>query len=142
VTATLAYGPQADRIEALLTAVRELTPARIQDFCPPAWPTAAWGAARSAAWHAACRAERPAEWHAAWAAAFPASHAMPLFMLWPEVWDAARDAVAALAVLDLVGQYDLTRGHIDVLTAPLLEVMPGLAYLFEPVDIAETEPRS
>jgi hypothetical protein len=141
MTATLVYGPQTDRVEALLAAVRELTPARIQDFYPLAWPTAAWGAARSAAWHAVC-AERPAEWHAAWAAAFPEPHAMPLFMAWPAVWDAARDAVAALVVLDLVGQYDLTRGHIDVLTAPLLEVMPELAHLFEPVDIAETEPRS
>jgi hypothetical protein len=58
------------------------------------------------------------------------------------VWDAARDAVAALAVLDLVGQHGLTRKHVDVLSAPILTVLPELAPLFEPIATTETEPRS
>jgi hypothetical protein len=132
MTATLVYGPQTARIETLLTAIRELTPAQIQDFRPPAWD-AAWDAERTTAWYATRDAERAAERSAVWVTVLVAPHgALP----------AVRGAVAALVVLDLVGQYGLEREHIDALCAPMLKIMPELAHLFEPADIAETEPRS
>jgi hypothetical protein len=98
MTATLVYGPQTDRIEALLRAVREMTPTEII-------------AVRVAAWAAA--------WDAAWDGA------------WDAAWDSALGAVTALVVLDLVGRHGLAREHIDTLAAPILTVLPHLAYLFE-----------
>jgi hypothetical protein len=146
---TLVYGPQTDRIEALLTAVRELTPAQIQDFRPPAWD-AAWDAERATARAAERATARAAERAVAGDVKRDASWAAARYAVWVAVGGAmqrtaraaACDAVSALIVLDLVDQYDLTRGHIDTLAAPLLQVLPELARLFEPVDIAETEPHS
>jgi hypothetical protein len=134
MTAPLAYGPQTPRIETLLAAVREMTPAE--------W-VAAWAAAWAAELSVARVAERAAALDAAWDAGRVAERAAG----WRDaVWDAGRyaagDAAAALVVLDLVGQYGLTRKHIDVLAAPILSVLPELTPLFEPVDHAETEPRS
>jgi hypothetical protein len=134
VTTALVYGPQTDRIETLLAAVREMTPAE--------W-VAAWAAAWAAELSVARVAERAVALDAAWDAGRVAERAAG----WrAAVWDAGRyaagDAAAALVVLDLVGQYGLTRKHIDALAAPILEVMPHLAYLFEPVNHSETEPRS
>jgi hypothetical protein len=134
VTTALVYGPQTDRIETLLAAVREMTPAE--------W-AAAWAAAWAAELSVARVAERAAALDAAWDAARDAERAAGWRdAVWAAGGYAAGDAASALIVLDLVGQYGLARKHIDVLAAPTLTALPGLAYLFEPVDIAETEPRS
>jgi hypothetical protein len=124
---TLVYGPQTDRIETLLAAVREMTPA--------AW-AAAWAAVgaaeRDAAWVAVWAAERDAERVAEWR---DAVWSVTRDAMRPAAMPVAHDPAAALVVLDLVGQYGLTREHVDTLAAPILTVMPGLGYLFEAVDI-------
>ena len=45
-------------------------------------------------------------------------------------WDAARDTAQALVVADLVGQYGLTREHLDALTGPA-RVVPRLAAIID-----------
>jgi hypothetical protein len=159
--ATLVYGPQTDRVRTLLAAIRGMTPAEII----AAWAAArgaagdavrhtAWGSARDAARGAAFNAARAAvgaaEWDAAgdavWAAAGDAAGDAERDAEWDAVreavWDAAWIAAAALVVLDLVGRHGLTREHVDTLATPILTALPGLGYLFEPVDTTETEPHS
>jgi hypothetical protein len=133
MTTALTYGPQTDRIEALLAAMRDMTTDQAQRLA------AVWDAERGAPWIATWVAARSAERLAgAWVAARVAACDAALH----PARAAACDAVTALVVLDLVGQCGLIRKHIDVLAAPILEVMPELARLFEPVDHSETEPRS
>jgi hypothetical protein len=128
MTATLVYGPQTDRIEALLAAVRKMTPAEI---------TAVRDAEKAAVWDAVSAAARGAALGAAWYAAWVAMRRRSRRPAWGPVWG----ATAALVVLDLVGQYGLTRKHIDALAAPIMTVMPELAPLFEPIATTETEPQ-
>jgi hypothetical protein len=133
VTTALAYGPQTDRIETLLGAVRKMTTAEIT-----AVRDAEKAAEKDAVWYAVSAAARAAERGGAWVAAWVAARRAGRGLARGPAWDAA----AALAVLDLVGRYGLTRKHVDALAAPILTVMPRLGHLFEPIDHTETEPRS
>jgi hypothetical protein len=141
MTTALAYGPQTDRIETLLAAVREMTPGEVVAVRVAVW-TARRAAAGDAAWTAARTAVRDAVRGALWSDALCAAGNATLGTERRGAWDSAWDAVAALVVLDLVGQYGLTRKHIDALAAPILSALPHLGHLFESVDIAETEPHS
>ena len=104
------YGPQTAEIEALLERIRNLTDDEAQEFWVARYAAryaarAAVWAALGAAWYAAMASEDAAR-YAAW-------NAVPV-----TVWAAARDAVVALAVRDLIGQHGFTQEHYDILVGP------------------------
>ena len=116
--------PHGDTIDALLDELRDLTDAEVEALVAARDATldAPWVAARNAAWNAARIAGRSAAWGAAWGSVRSA--------VWDAALDAALDAARALVVADLVGQYGLTRGHLDVLTGPARTV-PRLSTIID-----------
>ena len=121
--------PAADAINALLDELRDLTDveARAMDV--------AWSAVRGASGRGDARAA--ARRAAAWGAS---RRGAVLGVAWRDAWEsapgstqyAAGDTALALGVADLVGQYGLTRAHLDTLTGPA-RVVPRLA---EIIDVA------
>ncbi len=107
------YGPQTAQVEALLERARNLTDKETEAL-RDAWDARA--AARAAAWVAA--------W-AAWAAwdAWDARDARAAWDAGREAVWAARDAVLALVVRDLIGQHGFTQEHYDTLVEPWETVM-------------------
>ena len=118
--ATEALGPQGAEVAALIEAVRGLTAGEVNVL--GAALDVAWGcaslAARDAARDAAWRAARDAAWRAAWDAARDAARDAAQDAAWAAAWGcvslAARDAVEALIVRDLI-----SREHYDALTSPV-----------------------
>ena len=126
------FGPQTAHVEAFLVAVRGLTEAESESIAAArksAWG-AAWAAARKSAWGAAWAAARVAAWDAAWYAASAAARDAARYAAWDAPLVAARNAALALVVADLVGQYGLTRAHLDTLVAPCRTV-PRLAKIID-----------
>ena len=126
------YGPQTTQIEALLDRARNLSKKETKALrvawdareARDAWD--AWDAglfARAAAW-SAC----DAAWDAAQAAARAA--AWDTWDVHRAVRDAARYAVEALVVRDLVGQNGFTQEHYDTLVA-LWETVMGTTWTRE-----------
>jgi len=105
------YGPQTAQIEALLERARNLSDKETE--------------ALRDAWHA-----RAAAWAAAWVAAWAAWAAWDAGR--EAVW-AARDAVLALVVRDLIGQHGFTQEHYDTLVEPWETVM-GTVWTREATD--------
>lgn len=121
--------PHGDEISALLDELRTLSPdeARAVDVARSAARGAAWEDAMNAAWDAAgarCAAS-DAAWYAGRSAAL-----RDLTDAEVEAMDTALDAARALVVADLVGQYGLTREHLDTLTAPARAV-PRLSAIID-----------
>ena len=116
------YGPQTAQIEALLVRARNLTDKEAEALAVRlAALNAAW-AAQDAAWNvwcAACAAARTAALNS-WAAQDAAWDAQ--YAAQDSGW-AARNAVLALAVRDLIGQHGFTQQHYDTLVAPWETVM-------------------
>ena len=121
VESHLALGPQGEVLVEFLDALGDLTEGEVKAMVATrnasrtnTW--VAWDAARDVAY-----TTRNAAWIAAWAV----SHAVHA-----DIRGAARDAVRALVVADLVGQHNLTREHLDTLTAPARTV-PRLAAIID-----------
>ena len=116
VESRIALGPQEEVLAEFLDALRDLTDAEAEALAAArgAAGGAAWGAARVTPWRAAGEAARDAAWDAVPVAAGGAVQAVA----WDAARAAARDAARALVVADLVGQYGLTRDHLDILTGP------------------------
>ena len=123
--------PHSNEINALLDELRDLTDveARAMDVARSAVRGAARrGAARAAVWGAARRG-------AAWGAS---RRGAVLGAAWRDAWEsapgsaqyAAGDTALALVVADLVGQYGLTRDHLNVLTAPA-RTIPRLSVIID-----------
>ena len=102
-----ALGPQGEALAEFLDALRDLTGAEVEAMA------AAGGAVPGVAWGVPWRAGRYAAAGAAGAAG-----------------GIAGGALRALVVADLVGQYGLTRDHLDTLTAPA-RVVPRLAAIID-----------
>ena len=132
--------PHGDAIREFLDELRNLTPAEARAM-EIAWD-AGWDAALTAAL-AAARAStgsstRGAAWCTVWGSAWGAVSGAAMRAGRIAARDAAgasvqaavRDAARALVVADLVGQYGLTRGHLDTLTAPARTV-PRLAKIID-----------
>ena len=105
--------PHGDEISALLDELRDLTDAEVRAM------STAWGAVPEAAWRGAGRAAEDV-------ARGAARRGAPLDAAEGAAGRAAWDTALALVVADLVGQYGLTREHLDTLTAPA-RVIPRLA---------------
>ena len=116
--------PHGDEISALLDELRTLSPDEARAMAT------ARGAVVGEAWRAAGAAAVREAWKAALDGAGGEARNAPGGVAWrtalETMWDAtpiaahtaARDAMLALVVADLVGQYGLTRDHLDILTAP------------------------
>ena len=111
-----------------LAALRDLTDDEVKAL------TVAWGAARGGAWDAALDTARIAAWDAADRAAMRDAVQVALRVaaqsVAPPGVAAAWYAALAVVVADLVGQYGLTREHLDTLTAPARAV-PRLAKIID-----------
>ena len=113
--------PHGDEISALLDELRTLSPAEAEALAD-SWWAAAWGDglgdltdAEAEALVVVRSAARAGAWAAARFATVGAARASGARI---SSWDAAMGDALALVVADLVGQYGLTREHLDVLTAP------------------------
>ena len=118
--------PHGDEISALLDALRDLTGAEVEAL--DATPTIIRGTARVAAWFAAMGAGRTATWTAAWTA----GRGVAWFAEYPAARSATQDAALALVAADLVGQYGLTRYHLNTLAAPA-RTIPRLSSIIDAV---------
>ena len=116
--------PHAAAITALLDELGDLTDAEAK----------AMAAARLATRAAAPVAEWGAAWRVMWTAADGARRGMTRVAVRDTALaiagPAARDAALALVVADLVGQYGLTREHLDTLTGPA-RTIPRLAAIID-----------
>lgn len=126
--------PHGDEITALLDELRDLTDVEVR----------AMGATWRATWLATRLATPVAVWGAAWRAVRVAADGAGRGMVREAVRDTAlgagrgdvdagaatRDTALALVVADLVGQYGLTRAHLDTLTGPARTV-PRLAAIID-----------
>lgn len=126
--------PHGDEITALLDELRTLSLDEARDMIT------VWGdvqeAMQGAAW-AAWRAASGTARTTAWVAALNAAVDLPRR---DAAWVAAGEATRALVVADLVGQYGLTREHLDVLTGPA-RVVPRLASIID-VALAGSAPEA
>ena len=99
------YGPQHEQIVAMIERTRTLTEEEIAAL-DDAWYVSLWNAtmppAREASRAARRGGARESAWESAWEAA---EHSR---------WRA--DAVCALVLRDLIGQYGFTQDHYDLLT--------------------------
>ena len=125
--------PHGDAINALLDELRTLTEDEAEALSA-SWWAAAWGdglgdltGAEVKALDAAGGAGRADAWAAARFATAGAARASGARI---SSWDAAMGAALALVVANLAGQHDLTRDHLDVLTAPARTV-PRLAKIID-----------
>ena len=113
--------PHGDEISALLDELRTLSHDEAE--------------ALAASWRVAGRAVEDSAW-AAWRAARGAARtaamgdALDVNATRDVARGAAWEATRALVVADLVGQYGLTRDHLDILTAPA-RVVPRLASIID-----------
>ena len=133
--------PHGDAINALLDELRDLTDdeARAID--------AAWNAAMDAALDAelddvldaalgapGAPGDPGDPWTAVMGAALGAGRGAPWSATSESAWGsaqyAAQDAARALVVADLVGQYGLTRDHLDTLAAPA-RTIPRLSAIID-----------
>jgi hypothetical protein len=113
------FGPNTAAIERVLAQIESATPEQIDALA--AGFGEAYSVAYSVAYDAAFTAARdaargtafPVAWGAVWTGALRAQEAA-LF--------AACDAVLALAVAHLVGQFGLTREHVETLMGPYSSV--------------------
>jgi len=113
------FGPNTAAIERVLAQIESATPEQIDALA--AGFGEAYSVAYSVAYDAAFTAARdaargtafPVAWGAVWTGALRAQEA-GLF--------AACDAVLALAVAHLVGQFGLTREHVETLMGPYSSV--------------------
>ena len=113
--------PHGDAIDALLDELRTLSPDEARAMIT-AWRVAG-RAMEDAAW-AAWRAAKGAERTAAVGDALGINATMDAAR--PAAWEATR----ALIVADLVGQYGLTRDHLDILTGPA-RTIPRLSTIID-----------
>jgi len=113
------FGPNTPAIERVLAQIESATPEQIDALAAGFGEaySVAYDAAYDAAFTAARDAARgtafPVAWGAVWTGALRAQEAA-LF--------AACDAVLALAVAHLVGQFGLTREHVETLMGPYSSV--------------------
>lgn len=113
------FGPNTAAIERVLAQIESATPEQIDALAAGFGEaySVAYDAAYDAAFTAARDAARgtafPVAWGAVWTGALRAQEAA-LF--------AACDAVLALAVAHLVGQFGLTREHVETLMGPYSSV--------------------
>ena len=118
------FGPQTAHVEAFISAIRDLTDAEAENI------NRAWYAERSDAWYDAWYDARYAARYAAWSAERSAERSAAWYAAWYAARYAARDTAQALVVADLVGQYGLTREHLDTLVGPCRTV-PRLAAIID-----------
>ena len=118
------FGPQWQEIIAQVRTISSATTQQIEELSA-AW-AAARGAAWDAAWDAAWAAARGAAWDAAWAAASAAAWDAASDAAWDAASAAARDAAWALVTRDLIGTNGYTQQHYDKLTAPWVTVFGKL----------------
>ena len=125
--------PHGDAISALLDELHTLTEGEARDMTAAQW--GAWHSAMDAARGAARGTQRGAPWDATMDATLGAVRAgaqrgAAWGAAWVAKWEAAWDTALALVVADLVGQYGLTREHLDTLTGPARAV-PRLATIID-----------